>query len=1049
MAGLLVAAFHSHGAGLGKLTVHSVIGQPLNAEVAIAASAEELASMSAKLAPHEAFKEAGIEFTPVLAGLRFAIAKQPDGQSVLKLTSERPLNEPFLHFLVEINWSSGRMTREYTFLLDPPELLQATRPVPAVAPVAAPVAPSPAPAAQPLPAPTEPQARPATPPPAAPPSVPPAPAAAENAQVRVKSGDTLGKIAAAHKPDSVTLDQMLVALFNDNREVFDGGNMNRLRAGKILRIPAPDAATGIDTGEARKLVIAQASDFNVYRRRLAEATHRMPAAEPPRGERQASGRIQPQVEEKAPAPVKDKLEVSRTETPATKTAAVAGGKNALEEDLIARDKALREASGRIAELEKNLDNLKKLVELKNQAAAQAQQQAQAVARKPAETKQSEPTPLAKAAEPPAPVPVGKPAETAKPEPVPTGKAATEAAPAPVAVTREEEKPAEKSEAPAAPASEPPAPAPAAKRPAPPPPAPEPGFVEENPELVVFGGGGLLAALLGYLGFSAWRRKKQAAAAQDTVTDEPALPASAQPPASGAIFGATSENVDHNEVSIQGDFSESGALTTEESVDPVAEADVYIAYGRDAQAEAILLAGLKNDAKRTAIHLKLLEIHARRKSVEPFEKQAADLHALTHGQGADWDKAVQLALALGLTTGLFAGAAMAAGAPAGTMETIDSEPELPPAADPVQEAAAATLIARSVDLAQPAMLPVAEESAGSLDFDLDLGTTSVPARVEPIAAPTEPAQEAASLDFDFDLGTSEEPPAPADIPDTPTPAEVVADSNSVDFSLDLGSLPEAPVAAPIGAQEEPAAGNEMDFDFDLGASPLADEASTPTPEPLAADAAMAEVPATEAPDLSADVLNDLKLDFDLELDAAASVDPLEGLDLDALADLGLDDAVATTASPKDLPSVSAAPAADAANAGDDDLDLLADLAMTDFDLPQDQAAMPAPQPDAAVEEEFALPKAEVGRPAAPEALTSLPDIDLEAPVPSVEADAPPAPAVEDDEPDNPEVATKLELAQAYEEMGDRDGARELLNEVLSEGSRSQQAQARARLEQLDI
>ncbi|MFN4148943.1 MAG: FimV family protein, partial [Rhodocyclaceae bacterium] len=324
---LLAGACAAHGAGLGKLSVFSGIGQQLNAEIALNATPAELASMSVKLASPEAFKEAGIEYMPVLSDLRIEIEKSATGEPVLKLTTARPVTEPFLHFLVELSWGSGRVVREYTFLLDPPEMLQIAKPASVVAPAT--------PAIEPLPTPAA--------------AVPAAPAAtmtkttpsAGGGEYQVKPGDTLSKIARETRPESVTLDQMLVALFENNPKAFVGGNMNRLRAGKILRVPAADEAAKIDPATARKLVIDQASEFAAYRRRLAGAVAATPVvASAP--QQHATGTIKPQVEDKTPPPpTKDKLEVSRTEPAKAKPAA---GGGSLEEDLIARDKALREAS---------------------------------------------------------------------------------------------------------------------------------------------------------------------------------------------------------------------------------------------------------------------------------------------------------------------------------------------------------------------------------------------------------------------------------------------------------------------------------------------------------------------------------------------------------------------------------------------------------------------------------------------------------------------------------------------------------------------------------
>ena len=275
-------------AGLGKLTVLSVLGQPFRAELAINANHDELSSLTARVASPDAFKQAGIEYIPALAGMRFTIEKRANGEPYLNIHSDRPLNEPFLDLLVQIDWASGRLVREYTVLLDPPDAL---RPSVAAAPVEAPVVAPPAAAATPQ-RPAEPETRPPVateqPRPQAPAATERAatekpatneraatekPAAAEQGEKThvVKSGETLGKIARETAPSGVSLEQMLVALYRGNQDAFEGNNMNRLRAGKILNIPTAEVAAGVGASDASKTVVAQAADFNAYRQKLASA----------------------------------------------------------------------------------------------------------------------------------------------------------------------------------------------------------------------------------------------------------------------------------------------------------------------------------------------------------------------------------------------------------------------------------------------------------------------------------------------------------------------------------------------------------------------------------------------------------------------------------------------------------------------------------------------------------------------------------------------------------------------------------------------------------
>lgn len=959
---LAVLPFGAHAAGLGKLTVVSALGQPLRAEIELTASREEYSSLSARLASAEAFRNAGIEYSPVLAGIRFALDRRADGQPYLHVTSERPLNEPFIDMLVEVNWTSGRLVREYTFLLDPPDVFRK----PAPAPVAVPQVRPPAAVAPQVGATEPPRAvvpteqRPRAPAVAEPKPVPkPAEKPAEGASREVKKGDTLSKIASEVKPEGVNLDQMLVALFRSNKDAFDGGNMNRLRAGKILTIPDRDAVVAVEQKEARTVVVAQAADFNAYRQKLAGLAAAAPAREEA-PKQVATGKIAPRVEDKVPAPPasKDKLEVSRAEG----KAGAPGAKDriaAVEEDLVARDKALREANSRIAALEKNLNDLKRLAEMRSAAGAKLQDQAEAV--KPMPT----PPAAVKPAEPAAPVSPAKPTEAVVS--APAAKPAEAVAPV---------------ETPAPPPAVPPAPKTPVVVPPPPPP---PSFVEDNPELV-FGGGGVLALLLGYLGYNAWRRKRAAGELLDrgSIVDS----------AAGSVFGTTGgQSVNTGDV-LPTDFSQEagGDLGHDEGVDPVDEADVYIAYGRDSQAEEILLEALKNEPARAAIHLKLLEIYAARKSLSQFQTVARDLHALTAGVGPDWEKAASLGRSIDPANTLYGGVAgaVAAVAVASAVEAAGNATQAMPG-ELSQLAAAASDAA--VAPAQEAA-PLDEELPQSLDFDLDLGEAptdeAAPAAV-PVAEPA--ADEVMSLDFDLDLGT--EPAAPAEAAAEPETAA------ALDFDLDLGAAPASAADAPVTSTPESDAVDPNTMDFDLGID--AGEAPTAA-APIASEAPAVEAPASAAVDANT-------MDFELDLDALNAAEQ---------------PAAATTAT-------ELSPLADDSSVPPLDFDVgFGDAAQTPL-APLESASAEVPsEPTAPPAFDLSAINLDLGEPAATAALAPADDI----------APAPELPLIDD-----PEVATKLELAQAYEEMGDKEGARELLNEVLAEGSPAQQQAARDKLAQL--
>src|SRR5256885_13821592 len=358
-------------AGLGQLSVISPLGQPLNAEIEIVSlQPGEEEGLVARLASPDAFRAAGIDFNPALVSARFAIERRA-GRPLLRVRTTQPVNDPFLEILVELQWTTGRLVREYTVLLDPPEYrgpqaiaaAPAARATPAAAPepkpAEAPAAqPAPDPARAPAPAPVEARPLPSVPAPAAEPAPAPAaeaqvekpaaaeaekpaaepvgePAAAEEGKVAVKKGDTLSEIARQNLPPGANLNQMLIAIYRANEDAFIRKNVNLLRAGRILDIPGAEAASAIDPEEAKRLVQAHMDDFAVYRSRLAAAST---SVEAPGGRREAEGKIEPKPEAPAAAP-QDQVRLAKADP--SKPAAPAS-RAAREDDAVARERALKE-----------------------------------------------------------------------------------------------------------------------------------------------------------------------------------------------------------------------------------------------------------------------------------------------------------------------------------------------------------------------------------------------------------------------------------------------------------------------------------------------------------------------------------------------------------------------------------------------------------------------------------------------------------------------------------------------------------------------------------
>lgn len=358
---------------LGGISVGSLLGQPLQAEInLLSVTAAEQTELSAKLASPEQFKAAGIDYPYSLPLINFTVATRSSGETYIKLTSVQPINEPIVNLLLELNWSSGRLLREYNFQLassaTAPEKTTDNR-VTASAPVIAPVVEA---VAENATLPTSPAEETkavaeSTTAPIAAETVSPLLTTSSTATIKVKNGDNLTKIAQQYKPVDVSLERMLVALYRANTTAFDAKNMNRLRVGRILQLPENAQIVAVKQAEAMTEIHAQVVDWENYRQQLARA-NKQPVDSAAKQE--AHGKIGSAVSDQAGAVkpnAKEVLKLSKSEMNQA-TSGTANVKSA-EEDLLAKDQALKDAQARTAVLEKNIEDLKRLAELKSQAAA--------------------------------------------------------------------------------------------------------------------------------------------------------------------------------------------------------------------------------------------------------------------------------------------------------------------------------------------------------------------------------------------------------------------------------------------------------------------------------------------------------------------------------------------------------------------------------------------------------------------------------------------------------------------------------------------------------
>ncbi len=731
-AGLTLSAW-GHAVGLGGINVASSLGQPLKAEIELVAVGKaDKPSLVARLASPDAYKGAGLDY-PYGAKYTFQIESRDNGEPYLKLSSSREINDPFVSLLIELSWASGKLMREYTFLLDPPGYV-AVQPKSVAAPEVVPATVQEAPVevkeapqsvakpeevkSEPMPAAME---QPVEQPIAKPVEVRTHIRGNAAESVAVKRGDTLSKLAAQVKPADVSLERMLVALYRANANQFDGKNMNRIKVGKILRMPDQNSLDGVAQAEAVKEIHAQSANWNAYRQKLSVAATSSRQSES--GHQVATGKITSVAADNAPVAsesAKEVLRLSKGEKPGD----TAGGsgrsaqekKNAAAEDAIAKGKAIKEEKARAALLASNLKDMERLAQIKSEAAALA---ASAEAAK-AEAAKAE---LAKAEAAKAASAVSAVSEVAAISAVAAGSEVVSHVAAVSAVK-------------AAPVVE------------------ERSlidFILQSPMVLGLGAAAILA--LGGLGIVMRRRKQEPAAAKVKQTED---------------FEATAS---HLAVPVlpspdTGDFTVQVAAPVEESshhfddVDPISEADLFLNFGRDEQAEEVLKDAMLRTPDNHQLHLKLLGIYANRQDAAAFTALALQLQ-----NSGDTDAIAQAAL-LGRK-----------------LNSVN-----PLHAEAAEEAGSATM----------QMVSFNDEA---LPFDK-------PAVVEVTPDPVEEHKLDDVLDFDFDMPASISA-ASSSLPAAPVDFDVTSTDFAIDDfeALDFDVTPNVPVAEKSPA--EPAAEHNLD------------------------------------------------------------------------------------------------------------------------------------------------------------------------------------------------------------------------------------------------
>jgi pilus assembly protein FimV len=651
--------------GLGEIHLHSALNAPLDADIDLLdASADDIAGLQATLASRESFTRYGLDYPAFLTGLTLTAQNTNDGHSVLHLSTLDPVNEPFATLLVEVNWARGHVVREYTVLLDPP-VFAAPNGTAAAAAVAAPAtdtttrsgsiarpAASAAPAASDsavsAPAPEPPAAAPASPvapPAAAVAEVPPASSAgAGGGGHDVRPGETLSGIASQvyGHADRGARERELVAIYRANTAAFSG-NMNLLRSGTHLALPGDAEIEAVSPGEASAEVRRQYAAWN--------EAHGAASASGAAGGSGQLRLVTPQ--ESAAAP---------SVGPAAGPGAGAG--NAA---TAAKDAALQQ---QVAQLQSQLSDSQRLLQLKNEELARLQARAATPAAAPAAAAHPLPAPPVAATPPaPTPAPVSAPVAASPapaPPPAPEVPAVTPPKPAPVAVAH-------------------------------------PAVVPETSMLDLaeeywYVPAGLLAIVIALLVVRAVRSRQEDAfdrslgrmaepgfdapaptrLRSDTVPvralggvrDEPSYKVEESGSHEAPVFdraGVVGGGAGTRPVAVE-DHVSTGAPVGIDQGDPLAEADFHMAYGLYDQAADLVQIAITREPGRRDLRLKLLEVFFVWGNKDRFLQSARQL-AGTRDQAlpGEWEKIVIMGRQIAPEDPLFANAGALAGAASGGVD----------------------------------------------------------------------------------------------------------------------------------------------------------------------------------------------------------------------------------------------------------------------------------------------------------------------------------------------------------------------------------------------
>ncbi len=639
----LLAPVSGYSLGIGDIKVRSALNQNLNAEITLVASrGENPSNIKVSLAPAEKFDEAGVPWTYFLSKLKFQPIVKSNGTMVIKVTSREALKEPYLNFLIEVSWPKGNLYREFTVLVDPPaEYQHETFQEPAYP---EPVYHSPSPYDA-MPMPVERQeyvprrsSRPARATRSR--AVKSRRIAAGNygGQIVTRRNDTLWNVAARARGGGVSVEQMMVALYNQNPQAFFQQNVNALSAGRALKVPDKGAVEQMSRQDALAEFARHNEAWNTNRSGI------------PRNETQVAQQNTPDNQLKLEAPAEATVAANETVAPSSEQAAggnkgaVAPGQPTTKQGStdssgnVAVDKALQD---KINALEKQMANMEQIIALKDKQLAGLQNSGKTT---PPVTETLPPIQQVTPPPPPVQPPVGSTQPPITQPPV---------AQQPAKGTPEQTK--------AVPPVVPPKPVvkPRVTTTVAPPPSP----VDEGlPLPLILGGVG--AGLLSLFGWLWWRKQKVL-----KETDAESMFKNYSSMRNSEMVGGSQSSVmrrssaaasrANGESSFLNDFKASDFESFESfnvdhsDIDPVAEADVYLAYGRYQQAEDLMRDAIKDHPERDDCKLKLLEVYQASSNKDKFEAYAKELgQAGKRNEVQFWSKVVLLARDISTDSELF-------------------------------------------------------------------------------------------------------------------------------------------------------------------------------------------------------------------------------------------------------------------------------------------------------------------------------------------------------------------------------------------------------------